>query len=94
MIKPLHDNVILEVEEAEEVTASGIILTESNKEKPTIGKVIAVGPGKTTDKGLIPLESVKVGDRVIFEKYGNSEVKIDDQEYLIVAEDKILGVIE
>ena len=94
MIRPLHNNIILEVEEAEDVTASGIILTDSNKEKPTIGKVIAVGPGKTTHKGLIPLDSVKVGDRVIFEKYGNSEVKIDDQEYLIVAEDKILGVIE
>ena len=94
MIKPLHNNVVLEVEAAEDVTASGIILTDSNKEKPTIGKVIAVGPGKRTDIGFIPLDSVKVGDRVIFEKYGNSEVKIDDQDYLIVADDKILGIIK
>jgi len=93
MIRPLHDNVVLEMEEAEEVTSSGIILTDSNKEKPTIGKVLAVGPGKVTDKGLSPM-NVKVGDRVIFEKYGNSEVKIDDQEYLIVAENKILGILE
>ena len=93
MIRPLHDNVVLEMEKVEDVTASGIVLTDSNKEKPTIGKVIAVGPGKYTDTGLRPI-NVKVGDRVIFEKYGNSEVKIDDEEYLIVAEDKILGVIE
>ena len=93
MIKPLHDNVVLELEEAEEVTASGIILTETNKEKPTVGKVLAVGPGKLTDKGLMPM-NVKVGDRVIFEKYGNSEVEIDEQEYLIVAESKILGILE
>jgi len=93
MIRPLHDNVVLEVEKAEEKTASGIILTDTNKEVPTIGKVIAVGPGKASHKGVKPM-SVKVGDRVIFEKYGNSEVKIEDKEYLLVAEDKILGVIE
>ena len=93
MIRPLQDKVVLEVEKAEEKTASGIILTDTNKEMPTIGKVIAVGPGKVTDKGITPID-VKVGDRVIFEKYGNTEVEIDKQEYLIVAEDKILGVIE
>jgi len=93
MIRPLHDNVVLELEKAEEKTASGIILTDSNKEKPTIGVVIAVGPGRTRKGELIPM-NVKVGDRVVFEKYGNSEVKIDDEEYLIVAEDKILGVLE
>ena len=93
MIRPLHNNVVVDLEKVEDITASGIILTDSNKEKPTIGKVIAVGPGKMTDKGLTPV-NVKVGDRVIFEKYGNSEVVIDDEEFLIVAEDKILGVIE
>ena len=93
MIRPLHDNVVLELEKAEDKTASGIILTETNKEKPTIGVVIAVGPGKMR-KGELQAMSVKVGDRVIFEKYGNSEVKIEEEEYLIVAEEKILGILE
>lgn len=94
MIKPLHDNVVLEKEKAEEKTASGIILTDTSKEMPTIGKVIAVGPGKVNRHGEVLPMNVKIGDRVIFEKYGNSEVKVDDQEYLIVAEDKILAIIE
>lgn len=93
MIRPLHDNVILELEKAEEQTASGIILTDSSKEKPTIGVVLAVGPGKATKHGLRPV-SVAVGDRVVFEKYGNSDITIDGKEYLVVAESKILGVLE
>ncbi len=93
MIRPLHDFVVLELEKAEEQTASGIILTDSNKEKPTIGKVLAVGPGKVTEKGVVAL-SVKVGERVVFEKYGNTELKIDGNEYLVVAESKILGILD
>ena len=92
MLRPLFDNVVLEKIKAETRTASGIVLNEA-KEEPSLGKVLAVGPGKTVDGKLIPV-SVKVGDRVVFKKYGTTEVKIDQQEYAIISEEDILAVVE
>ncbi len=96
-IQPLHDKVVvkpLSPEEAGMTTSFGIIIPETaNKEKPEQGKVIAVGPGKVGDDNkLIPV-SVKIGDRVLFSKYGYDEVKVAGQEYLIVSESNILAVI-
>ncbi|PKN87508.1 MAG: co-chaperone GroES [Deltaproteobacteria bacterium HGW-Deltaproteobacteria-1] len=93
-IRPLQDRIIVKRLEEETKTKGGIIIPDSAKEKPIEGKVIAVGKGKKTDDGkLIPLD-VKAGDKVLFSKYGGTEVKIDGEEYLIMREDDILGVIE
>lgn len=93
MIVPLLDRVLLEKAEAEKKTASGIILAESNKEKPSIAKVIAVGPGKTEDGILVPM-TVRVNDTVIFRQYATTEVKYENKEYLIVENKDILAIIE
>ena len=93
-IEPLHDKVVIKPLDEEEVTASGIVLPETiDKEKPMQGEVIAVGPGKRLESGDIAPMSVKVGDTVLFTKYAPDEVEIDDEEYLVVEEDKILGVV-
>ena len=93
-IRPLQDRVIVKRVNEEDKTKGGIIIPDTAKEKPQEGKVIAVGKGKTNDDGkLIPLD-VKVGDRILFGKYSGSEIKIDDEEHLIMREDDILGVIE
>ena len=94
-IKPLADHVVIEPLLQEEKTKSGILLPETaEKERPEQGRVVAVGPGKKTDEGkVIPLD-VKVGDVVLFTKYGPNEVKVDDKEYLIAKEDDILGILE
>ena len=93
-IKPLHDRVIVKRLEEEEKTKGGIIIPDTAKEKPIEGKVIAVGDGKIKEDGTkIPLE-VKVGDRVLFTKYGGTEVKIDGEEHLMMREEDILAVIE
>jgi len=94
-LRPLADRVVVEPKEEEEVTASGIVLPETAKEKPQKGSVIAVGPGKTDDQGnLIPME-VKVGDVVLYAKYGGTEVKLSgDQTVLVLRESDILAVIE
>lgn len=93
-IRPLQDRVIVERIEEEAKTKGGIIIPDSAKEKPQQGKVVAVGKGKVGDDGkLIPL-SVKAGDKILFAKYGGSEVKLNDGEYLIMREDDILGVVE
>ena len=93
-IKPLHDRVIVKrIEEGEQVRG-GIIIPDTAKEKPMEGEVIAVGEGKRKDDGgRIPLD-VQAGDRVLFGKYSGSEIKVDGDEYLIMREDEILGVIE
>jgi chaperonin GroES len=93
-IKPLHDRVIVKrIEEGEQVRG-GIIIPDSAKEKPQEGEVIAVGEGKKLDNGeRLPLD-VKEGDRVLFGKYAGTEIKLDGDEYLIMREDDILGVIE
>ena len=92
-IKPLHDRVIVKrIEEGEQVRG-GIIIPDTAKEKPQEGEVIAVGEGKRKDDGTrIPLD-VQAGDRVLFGKYSGSEIKVDGDEYLIMREDEILGVI-
>jgi len=93
-IRPLNDRILVKRLEEEQKTKGGIIIPDSAKEKPAEGEVVAVGAGKANDKGdRIPVQ-VKAGDRVLFSKYGGSDVKIDGQEYLIMREDDILGVIE
>jgi len=94
-IRPLHDRLIVKrVEDQEQKSAGGIIIPDSAKEKPQEGKVLAVGKGKTNDDGkLIPLD-VKAGDRILFGKYSGSDIKLDGNEYLIMREDEVLGVLE
>ena len=92
--RPLHDRVVVTRIDAENKTAGGIIIPDTAKEKPTEGKVIAVGPGGRDESGkLIPID-VKKGDRVLFGKWSGTEVKIDGVEYLIMKESDIMGVIE
>jgi chaperonin GroES len=90
-IQPLADRVVIKVLEAEEKTASGIVLPDKAKEKPQEGEVMAVGSGKLLDNGVRVEMDLKVGDRVLFSKYAGTEVKIDAQEYLIMRQDDILG---
>ncbi len=93
-IRPLQDRVIVQRVAEEETTKGGIIIPDTAKEKPQEGKVIAAGKGKVGDDGkVIPLD-VKAGDKVLFGKYAGSEVKIDGEDYIIMREDDILGVIE
>ena len=92
-IRPLGDRVLVQRVEAEEMTAGGILLPESAKEKPKEGIVIAIGEGKTLDNGEKSTFSVKKGDRVLFTSYAGTEVKFEGDEYLIMREDDILGVI-
>ncbi len=92
-LKPLLDRVLVKRLEELEQKKGGIIIPDTAKEKPMEGKVIAVGPGKLDDKGKrIPIE-VKAGDRVLFGKYAGTEVKIDDEEHVILSADEILGII-
>ncbi|MSR76465.1 MAG: co-chaperone GroES [Candidatus Ryanbacteria bacterium] len=97
-IKPLGDRVLLETlsrEEREGKTASGIVIPDTaEKERPEEGRVVAVGPGKMTDDGKMVPMSIKVGSRVLFAKYGPSEIKVGGKEYLIAREEDILAVIE
>ncbi len=93
-VKPLGDRVLVQPVEQEEVKKGGIIIPDTAKEKPQEGKIVAVGAGKRDDNGkLIPLD-VKKGDRVLFSKYGGTEIKIDGKDYLIMREDDILGVLD
>jgi len=92
--RPLYDRILVERVESEEKTKGGIIVPDSAKEKPQQGKVIAVGHGKRLDDGkLIPLE-VKAGDTILFGKYSGSEIKVEGNEYLIMKEDDVLGLVE
>jgi chaperonin GroES len=93
-IRPLQDRVIIKrIEEGEQIRG-GIIIPDSAREKPQEGQVIAVGAGKKLDSGERLALDVKEGDRVLFGKYAGTEVKLDDEEYLIMREDDILGVVE
>ena len=92
-IRPLGDRVLVERVEAEERTAGGILLPESDKEKPKEGKVISIGEGKMLDDGKRSTFSVRVGDRILFTSYAGTEVKVGGVEYLIMREEDILGVI-
>jgi len=93
-IRPLNDRLLVKRLKEEEKTAGGIIIPDSAKEKPAEGEVVAVGPGKTNDKGERVALQVKKGDRVLFSKYGGTDVKLDGEDYLIMREDDILGIIE
>ena len=92
-IKPLADRVVIKMAETEETTKSGIILTGSAKEKPQVAEVVAVGPGNVKDGTLVKPE-VKVGDKVLTNKYAGTEVKMDGVEYTILGEDDILAIVE
>jgi len=93
-IRPLQDRIIVERLEEETMTAGGIIIPDSAKEKPQEGKVVAAGKGKVTEDGkVLPLD-VKVGDKVLFGKYAGTEIKVDGKQYLMMREDDILGVVE
>ena len=91
---PMHDRILVKRLEQEEKTKGGIIIPDTAKEKPTRGLIVAVGPGKFADTGKrIPM-NVKPGDKVLFNKYAGSEVKIDDEENIVMREDDILALIE
>ena len=93
-IRPLHDRILVERIEEKEVRKGGIIIPDSAKEKPQEGKVIAAGNGKAKDDGKrVPLD-VKAGDLILFGKYSGQEIKIDGEEYLIMREDEVLGVLD
>ncbi len=93
-LKPLEDRVVVKPKEAEAVTAGGIVLPESAKEKPLMGDVVAVGKGKLLDSGNRGKMSVKKGDVVLYGKYGGSEVEIDGVEYKILRESELLGIVQ
>ena len=92
-IRPLHDRILVERLEEQEVKRGGIIIPDTAKEKPQEGRVIAVGTGKVTDDGKRLGLDVKVGDKILFGKYSGSEVKIDDKEYVIFREEDVLAIL-
>lgn len=93
-LKPLQDRLLVKRIEIGEQVKGGIIIPDTAKEKPMEGKVMAVGGGKVKEDGFKITMDVKVGDRILFGKYSGTEVKIDDEEYLIMREDDVLGIIE
>ncbi len=93
-LRPLHDRILVKRMEEETKTKGGIIIPDSAKEKPAEGEIVACGNGKAGDDGKISPLDVKVGDKILFGKYGGTEVKVEGEEYLIMREDDVLGVIE
>jgi chaperonin GroES len=93
-IKPLHDRIIVKRIEEQEQIRGGIYIPDTAKEKPQEGEVIAAGPGKVLENGTKLEMGVKAGDRVLFGKYSGTEIKLDGEEYLILREDDVLGIIE
>ena len=93
-LRPLDDRIVIKQSEAEEKTAGGIILPDTAKEKPQIGTVVAVGPGKVLDDGTRAQMSVKNKDEVIYAKYIGSDVEIDGEKYVILKESDVLGIVE
>lgn len=93
-LRPLDDRIVIKQSEAEEKTAGGIILPDTAKEKPQIGTVVAVGPGKILDDGTRARMSVKNKDEVIYAKYMGSDVEIDGEKYVILKESDVLGIVE
>jgi chaperonin GroES len=94
MLKPLGDRIIAKATSAVEMTKGGIVLPDTAREKPQEAETIAVGPGKLLDSGKLAPMDVKVGDLVVFTKYGGTEVKLGDQEYVILRQEDILAVLE
>ena len=94
-IRPLHDRVLVKrIESGDKKTTGGIIIPDTVKEKPQEGEVMAVGSGKVLENGKVQPMNVKAGDRILFGKYSGTDVKIDDEEYLIMREDDIFGILE
>ncbi|QBI20588.1 co-chaperone GroES [Egibacter rhizosphaerae] len=93
-LKPLDDRVVVRAIEAEQTTASGLVIPDTAKEKPQEGEVVAVGPGRVTDSGDRVTLDVKEGDRIVYSKYGGTEVKLDGEEFLILSARDILAVVE
>jgi chaperonin GroES len=93
-VRPLHDRVLVKRVQEETKTAGGIIIPDSAKEKPVEGVVVAVGPGKVLDNGTKITLTVKAGNRILFSKYAGTEVKISNEDHLIMREDDILGILE
>ena len=93
-VKPLEDRVLIKPIEGDKQTASGIYLPDSAQEKPIQGKVLAVGNGKILDSGDMRKLDVKVGDKILFGKYSGTEITLDDEEYLIMRESDILGIVD
>ncbi|MDX3905241.1 MAG: co-chaperone GroES [Pigmentiphaga sp.] len=93
-IRPLHDRVIVKRIEQQRKTASGIVIPDTAAEKPEQGEVVAAGPGKTLDDGSVRPLQLKVGDHVLFGKYAGQTVKIDGEEFLVMREEDVLGVLE
>jgi len=94
MLKPLADRIIVKATTAEEVTKGGIVLPDSAKEKPQEGEVIAVGPGRLLDSGKVAAMDVKVGDKVVYSKYGGTEIKLNGDEFVVLRQDDVLGIVE
>ena len=92
-IKPLEDRILVKTLEAEQTTASGLVIPDTAKEKPQEGEVLAVGPGRFEDGQRLPLD-INVGDKVIYSKYGGTEVKYDGQEYLLLSARDVLAIVE
>ena len=94
-IRPLHDRVVVKrIEDETEKTAAGLFIPDSAKEKPQQGEVVAVGNGKKTDDGKVIPCDLKAGDRILFGKYSGSDIKLDGEEYMIMREDEVLGVLD
>ncbi len=93
-IRPLYDRIVVKRIEDKETIQGGIIIPDSAKEKPQEGQVIAVGQGKRLDTGKVVALDVKPGDRILFGKYSGSEIKLDGEEYVIMREDEVLGILE
>ena len=91
-LKPLDDRIVVQANEEEEMTLSGIVIPDTAKEKPVEGTVVAVGPGKFEDGARVPMD-VKVGDTVIYSKYGGTEVKVEGEEYLILSARDVMAVV-
>jgi len=94
MLKPLGDRIVVKAIEAETTSRGGIVLPDTAKERPQTGEVLAVGPGRTLDNGTTVALEVKVGDKVVYSKYGGTEIKIGGEEVIILRQDDILGVVE
>ncbi len=93
MLKPLGDRIIVKALEAETTTSGGILLPDTAKEKPQQGEVLAVGPGKTLDNGKVSTVDVKVGDKVVYSKYGGTEIKVGGEDVIILRADDVLGIL-
>ena len=93
-IRPLYDRIVVKRIEEKEQVQGGIIIPDTAKEKPQEGEVVAVGPGKRLDSGKVAPLDVKAGDRILFGKYSGNEIKLDGEEYIIMREDDVLGILE